>query len=282
MGIIAFEEFEKIYLDNLRKISQFWSRTMQEEMSLHCASWHPDVFNFSIYLDYSSKRYYKAYSDLAKRNNIRSICDIGGLWGVFPITMKQIGYKVTMTESLKYYSDSFDPLFDYIRSQQVQVINYDPFEDSFPVNEIFDAITIMAILEHYPHSLKTFFGNTMRMLKKNGIVFLECPNILYWQKRWGMLTGKSPLPPIETVYNSKIPFIGHHHEMTISELEKIAKFNKLEVQNQYFFNYSIGRKRLPLKYYIRRSRWILIIQAIATYLWPNTSECIAISCIKTH
>lgn len=282
MNILQFQEFDKIYLENLNNILLFCSKEMQTFISLHCSPWRPEKFNFSNYLDHSSKRYYLAYSNIADKGDVTSLCDIGGLFGVFAITMGQLGYEVTMTESLKLYSNAFEGLFDYIKNQNVEIINYEPFENSTQINKRFDAVTAMAIIEHYPHSLKILFNNIIQILNQSGLLFLECPNILYWQKRWGMLRGRTPLVFANDIYNSKVPFTGHHHEMTMTELIMLAELNDLKIYNQFFFNYSIGRHKLPLRYYLRRSRWILTIQAILTSLWPNMSECIAISCRKNH
>lgn len=280
MKILQFHEFDKIYLENLKNVLRFCTSEIQTFISLHCSPWQPDKFNFSNYLDHSSKRYYIAYSNIATNGNLTSLCDIGGLFGVFAITMSQLGYKVTMTESLRFYNNAFHKLFDFIKSKDVKIIDCDPFDNSEMIKNNFDAVTVMAIIEHYPHSLMFLFNNLTQILAPSGLLFIECPNILYWQKRWGMLCGKTPLVSVEDIYNSKTPFTGHHHEMTMTELLKLAELNNLDVQRQFFFNYSIGRHTLPLRYYLRRSRWILTIQAILTFLWPNLSECIAISCRK--
>jgi SAM-dependent methyltransferase len=232
MRSISFQEFKNIYEEKVEAIYKYWTREMQTEMSFYCYGWNPGVFNMRTYLEASVIRYYTAYCAFTKRGGGLTLCDVGGLWGVFPMTLRQLGYEVTLTESLKYYGTSFEGLFDYIRSRGVKIVDYDPFKPG-PVPDQYDVVTVMAVLEHYPHSLRVFMTNMNSMMQPAGALYIEVPNIAYWPKRIGLLRGQTPLAPIQDIYKSEAPFIGHHHEFTISELRDLAELSNLEIVKEF-------------------------------------------------
>jgi len=272
MRSISFQEFKKIYEEKLEAIYKYWTREMQTEMSFHCYGWDPGVFNMRTYLEASVIRYYTAYRAFAKMGGGLTLCDVGGFWGVFPITLRQLGYEVTLTETLKYYGTSFEGLFDSIRAQGVKIVDYDPFKLG-PVPDQYDMVTVMAVLEHYPHSLRVFMTNMKSMMQPTGGLYLEVPNVAYWPKRMSLLRGRTPLVDLENIYKSKTPFIGHHHEFTIAELRKLASWSELEIVREFFFTYSVTGgfwKRL----------WDKPLETTVQLLWPETRECMAVLCQK--
>jgi 2-polyprenyl-3-methyl-5-hydroxy-6-metoxy-1,4-benzoquinol methylase len=177
-----------------------------------------------------------------------------------------------LTESLRYYGTSFDGLFDYIRTQGVRIVDYDPFKPG-PVPHQYDIVTVMAVLEHYPHSLKVFMTNMTSMMLPTGTLYIEIPNIAYWPKRMSLLRGHTPLVDLENIYKSKTPFIGHHHEFTITELRKLVSWSDLEIVREFFYTYSVAEslwKRLRNK----------PLETTVQLLWPETRECMAVLCQK--
>ena len=246
MGTLTFGEFNNIYRDVVGAVLKYWTPQMQEELSKHNIGWVNGSTDFSQYLKCSTIRFYKAYRAFVCARG-QSLCDIGGFLGVFTITLKRLGVEdVYMTESLQYYSNAFDGLFEYIREEGVTIIDFDPFMEHKSLPGRFDMVTTMAVIEHYPHSLKTFMSNLTAMLEDNGRLYIEVPNIAYWPKRIQMLTGKTPLVPVSDIYNSDTPFIGHHHEFTMSELRDLASLNGLKVTTENFYNYSPGSLLKPI------------------------------------
>jgi len=272
MRSIPFQEFKKIYEEKAEAIYKYWTREMQTEMSFHCYGWKPGLFDIRTYLEASVVRYYTAYCAFAERGVGLTVCDVGGFWGVFPITLRQLGYEVTLTESLKYYGTSFEGLFDSIRAQGVRIVDYDPFKPG-PVPGQYDMVTVMAILEHYPHSLKVFMMNMTSMMQPTGGLYIEVPNIAYWPKRINLLWGRTPLVDLENIYKSKTPFIGHHHEFTISELRALAELSNIEIIKEFYYTYSVegGIWKRFLRY---------PLETMVQTTWPNTRECLAILCRK--
>jgi 2-polyprenyl-3-methyl-5-hydroxy-6-metoxy-1,4-benzoquinol methylase len=125
----------------------------------------------------------------------------------------------------------------------------------------------MAILEHYPHSQRTFMHHVRRMLSPGGSLYVEVPNLAYWHKRIGLLLGHSPLPAIEDVYHSDVPFTGHHREFTIHDLRQLARLSGLNIRKEKCYNYSVSASLLRQP-----------AQTLANFLWPATRECLAMLC----
>jgi len=271
MTPLSFKEFDAVYQHSLTEIWQFWNDDMQRELARHCMAWAPGRIDFRQYLRLSSIRFYHAYLALLRTGGA-TVCDVGGFWGVWPVTLRRLGYEVAMTEALKYYGSSFDALFECIRSKGVAIYDFDPFSTDALPDKRFDLITVMAVLEHYPHSLKTFVGNVKAMTVDYGAIFFEAPNIAYWPKRIGMLRGRTPLAAIEDIYNSDVPFIGHHHEFTRAELRDLARLAGLIVLDEYSYCYSLADKnaiKLALRYPVMS----------AVFLLSKTSrECVAMLC----
>lgn len=99
--------------------------------------------------------------------------------------------------------------------------------------ETFDCVCSMDVIEHYPYSLKHYMENLKALAKK--FIFITAPNIAVFHKRLNLLLdGVTPLANITEVYNSAVPFTGHHHEMTMYELEKIAELAELHIVEKMY------------------------------------------------
>jgi len=267
---VSAREFGRVYREALKGVWAHWSPGMQREMAAHCHGWALGRFDFRNYLEASATRFYRAYRALAG-GGVETVCDVGGFWGVFPLALRELGYRVSMTETLRYYSDSFRGLFDHLARRGVEIVDYDPFEPGTPLPGAFDAVTVMAVLEHYPHSLRPFMENVVAGVRPGGRLFLEVPNIAFWPKRVAFLRGRSPITPVGDVYRSAVPFIGHHHEFTMAELRELAELAGLEVLEESYFNYS--PRGGPLKQLLRRP-----VESLAFALVPDSRECLAVLC----
>jgi SAM-dependent methyltransferase len=271
MTKMAFSEFDSVYQDSVSEVWPHWSPTMQTEIARHCIAWSPGRTDFLDYLRVSSIRFYKAYCALADSGG-RSVCDVGGFWGVWPMTLKKLGFDAAMTETLKYYGDAFRPLFEEIEKTGVEIFDYDPFDENAKLPREFDFVTVMAVLEHYPHSLRRLMSNVRRIAALSGRIFLEAPNIAYWPKRIALLRGASPLAELADIYNSEEPFIGHHHEFTIAEMRDLAGLAGLTIIGEDFYNYSLAGKS-TLRLLLRHP-----MMCLAFALSPTSRECIAVVC----
>lgn len=269
---LSFQEFDAIYQESVRVVFEHWTTEMQAELAAHCHAWGPGLYDFKNYLQVSSIRFYKAYRSFAENEDVQKVCDVGGFWGVFPLTLKKLGYEVAMTESLQYYGASFNGLFKCIADHGVTIFDYDPFEPEAALPERFDVITVMAVLEHYPHSLKPFMQNIRSLLKPDGRLYLEVPNLAYWPKRVALLLGRTPQAQISDIFRSEVPFIGHHHEFTIAELRDLARLSGLTILHEDFYNYTLDR--FPKLRTLLRSPLMFLMFP----LLKESRECLAVLC----
>ncbi|HEV2473110.1 MAG TPA: class I SAM-dependent methyltransferase [Chthonomonadales bacterium] len=263
------KEFTAAYQESVAQVVRFWTPEMQTEIASHNIAWAPGKFDFHAYLRASVQRYHRAYSALAGRSG--PVCDVGGFWGVFPLTLRRLGYSVTMTEAMEYYGRSFDPLFEYLAQQDVTISDYDPFTAADGLPGKFDAIFIMAVLEHYPHSLERFMRNVQSGLSEGGLLYVEVPNIAYWPKRIQLLRGRTPCVTIGDIYHSRVPFTGHHHEFTMQELRELARMAGLRVTREEYYNYSGSGIRALLS---------TPVTALAGRFSPSSREVLAVACTQ--
>lgn len=192
-------------------------------------------FDFKQYLDCSVKRFEKAYN-LRKPGKC---LDIGSFFGTFGLTLKRLGFDVTIAEKLEYYKGAFNPLLKFLCGEGLEFHDFDYVNKKLPtLTEEYDTVYCMALLEHLPHSPKLLLENIKRSLKPGGVLILDVPNIAYWPKRMQLLKGETVLPNATDIYKSKPPFIGHHHEYTIKELYALLNLAGFEVQEIQTFNYS--------------------------------------------
>lgn len=269
---LSHAAFDAVYQRNVTAAMPLVTSEMQEQIGKHCYDWRPGRFDFESYLRLSSRRFYECYRALGQGQDLpRRICDIAGFWGVFPVTLKQLGFpSVAMTETLAYYGPAFDTLFDHIRGEGVEILDLDPFAPRTDHSGAFDFISALAVLEHYPHSPADFMENAKRMLAPSGHLYVEVPNVAHILRRISLLLGHSPLSSIESIYLSATPFTGHHHEYTRAELRRLAELSGMPIVAEYAFNYS-G---------ILRNSWKLALVApltlAANALAPTTRECLGI------
>lgn len=272
MEALSFQSFDRIYQEALQTVYEHWTPQMQARIASHNYGWKPGLFDFKNYLQASSTRFYRAYLACAEGGPGQKICDVGGFWGVFPITLKALGYHVSMTEALQYYDDSFDGLFKHIEDKGVEVIDYDPFEPGASLPGRFDVVTVIAVLEHYPHSLRGFMKNILSMMEPGGKLYIEVPNIAWWPKRIALMRGVTPLAPLEMIFKSDTPFIGHHHEFTMPELRRLAELCGLKVVTEDSYNYSPAG---PISFRNAPSR---LISSLAYRLLKDSRECLSVLC----
>lgn len=243
-AVVSRQKFRQTYLRSAEDVLRFWTPEMQTEISRHNVGWRKERTDFKGYLRNSELRYWIAFDMVSRNGVINTWCDIGGFFGAYPLTLRRLGVAVAMTEALRYYSDSFSPLFAYLRQEGVEIIDHDPFEQDAWDGRGFDVVSAMAVLEHYPHSPKRFLEFMRSIVAPTGRLYIEVPNIAFWPRRWALLKGRSPLPSAQDIYQSEVPFTGHHHEYTMQELHQLAALAELRIVEEESFNYSFVGPRI--------------------------------------
>lgn len=144
-----------------------------------------------------------------------------------------------MTEKYEYYAGGFDRIKSYLDRLGVTIFDADPVLAATNLPASFDVVSCMALLEHLADSPRVLFENFRRLLRSGGGLILEVPNLAYWHKRKALLKGETVLCHIESIYRSEVPFIGHHHEYTRSELEWILRTAGFCIERFDSHNYSL-------------------------------------------
>lgn len=273
---VSFERFNSVYQDCVTEVMGYYTPDMQDEMCRHNVAWSAGRTDFEHYLRRSALRFYPLCVSLETRG-AKSVCDVGGFWGVLPLTLKSLGLpSVGMTEALAYYGSAFQPLFQFLEGSGVRVHDFDPFGSHGWNNSRFDFVSMMAVLEHYPHSLQGLMATVDGMIEPGGHLYIEVPNITYLPKRLAMLGGHSPLVGIEDIYHSETPFIGHHHEFTERELVTLCAMSGYSAEQTTAYNYSTDR-RINLSHGPRA-----FVESVGSFLtvapyalWPGVRECVS-------
>jgi hypothetical protein len=101
---------------------------------------------------------------------------------------------------------------------------------------------------------------------------VEVPNIAYWPRRVDLLRGRSPLVPAQVIFESSVPFTGHHHEYTRAELSAVLERAGYGILGCDAYTYSADWGA-SLK-----GRLIDRLGRMVTARWPATNELITVTC----
>lgn len=258
------KEFKKIYFNCLKWVANYINSNLIKVFARNNPGYGRNGFNLIKYYQIEWEEYYQAYKVVYKTIGKKGkICDCGGFLGIFALVMSEIGYKVSIVEAMKYYDDVLDGLYEFMRQKGIDIIDFDMFEteEGFESREYsFDMVCSMAVIEHYPYSLKHYIDN-MKILGKKGYLYITAPNIAVMHKRILFLHGFTPLSDITEIYNSSIPYTGHCHEMTMVEMEKIAELSDCKVIGKYY----------NTSYYYSRG-WRKVLYFICHKLFPEVRE----------
>lgn len=215
-------------------------------ISKHNVGWRKERFDASQYLRDSERRYAKVLKLLPQTQGAR-ILDVGGFLAAFPLTLRRLGYEVTIAEKFDYYGNALDGIAQLLADNDVTVIDKDFTEssDMGSLRDTFDGVTCMAVAEHLAHSPRDLIENIHSVLRPGGDFAFEVPNLAFWPRRYSFFfKGNTVLAPMDDVYHSAIPFTGHHREYTIDDARYVIKQGKFEIVDEYFFNYGINTRNV--------------------------------------
>jgi len=236
--------FASAYGKAVRDVLRFVSNEQLRLVAKHNPGWGPERFDVKAYLDASAVRYANVVEMAEKFHQEQgrrelTLLDVGGFFGAFALTMCRMGWQVTLSEKYSYYGTAFDELRTFLESEGASVWNEDLTEKSDRTSDgRFALVTVLALLEHLPHSPKTLMENVVAETALGGLIVVEVPNIAYWPKRLQFLRGHTVHPPLRDVYDAEIPFTGHHREYTIEELRNILEWMSLDVEELRTLNYT--------------------------------------------
>jgi SAM-dependent methyltransferase len=169
----------------------------------------------------------------APRHRLRH-CDLGGYFGIITAAISGLGYDSELVDSygsLLKETEHRD-LHAWWRRHNIPVHDIDlqtpslrlPFDDAS-----FDVVTLLAVLEHFPHTPRLVLTEIHRILRPDGMLIVDCPNAGAFGVRVGFLMhGEGLWAPISELYFSDIPFPGHSRCYSRGELVQVLQWAGFE------------------------------------------------------
>ena len=262
METLSLRAFDALYQDVVTDVLRLWTPAMQEELIVHCRGWGSGGFDLERHLRGSSIGFHHAYRSVCA--GASGVCDVGGFWGVFPITLRRLGLDAAMIESLRYYGDTFDPLFDHIAGSGVEIIDYDPFIERPTFGARFDAVTVMSGLDRSPSALRWFMENVTALMKPGGMLYIGAPNAAYLPKRVARLLGH--IVPTRARETATHPIADG--EFTLDELHHLAALGGLTVTEEHCHNSS---RPAP-------DGMLSPLESLLLALLKGSRECVGVAC----
>jgi 2-polyprenyl-3-methyl-5-hydroxy-6-metoxy-1,4-benzoquinol methylase len=255
--------FVSVYEQAVRDVLRFVSNEQLRLVAKHNPGWGPGRFDVEAYLNASVIRYANVIEMAEKflqapRGQAFTLLDVGGFFGAFALAMCRMGFRVTLSEKYSYYGTAFDKLRTFLEAEGASVWDEDLTEKRGRIGDgRFALVTVLAVLEHLPHSPKSLMENVVAETAPGGLIVVEVPNIAYWPKRFQFLRGQTVHPPLRDVYEAETPFTGHHREYTTEELTNLLEWMSLDIKELRTLNYTPWPKgnwkqRLLLEWPIQR------------------------------
>lgn len=147
-----------------------------------------------------------------------SVLEIGTFVPVIPLLLAWDGYRVTTVEKLSLYGDALNPMVELLKQHEVTFLNADIMEETFDPG-LFDAVNLLAVVEHLLGSPKNLLARIHGMLRPGGVLVFTVPNQARLVRRLGLLFGGiSVHGDYGDYFESEYPYEGHHREYTRSEV----------------------------------------------------------------
>lgn len=267
----VLENFPAAYREAVDEVMALMPRDLGA-IAKHNAGWRSGNFDPRQYLLDSGSRYLRVLPILLA-SNAKSVLDVGGFMAAFPLTLRRLGFEVSIAEKFGYYDHSLDAIAGRLEGSGVEVIDMDftePGNDMSGLSSRFDAVTCMAVAEHLAHTPKYLLENIRQCLRPGGVFIFEVPNLAFWPRRFSFFfRGNSVLSPISEVYHSAIPFTGHHREYTLDDARYVVRESGFSIASEQTFNYSINAGGLLRK-----------VKYAPAFLFKEWAEVILLDCRK--
>jgi len=198
-------------------------------------------FEWPVYLRCSVARSVRVTAALRHRVPTGArVLDFGSYFGNFSVHCRHQGYQVDAIDSYRFYESAFKGVQDLLRQNGVQVIDFDDvgLDCSGLTADSYDAILCMGVIEHIPHTPRPLLESLKRLLRPQGVLIFDTPNLAYFNNRKRLARGEPILAPIEQQYHTEIPFEGHHREYTEAEVRWMLTAAGFEDIAITLFNYS--------------------------------------------
>ena len=145
-----------------------------------------------------------------------SILDVGAYLGSFALPLARLGFKVTAVDQYDQYGTSFDSVRSFLADSGIETVGL-PDEvtavDLAGTGSYHCAIS-MAVIEHLPHTPRTFIEALCACVGPGGFIAVDTPNLVRWHNREAFREGESIFQDLGHRYWGQPPYRGHHMEFT--------------------------------------------------------------------
>jgi len=166
------------------------------------------------------------------------VLDVGGGLGLFSIGLKIL--KIKKSTIYDDFSDTFnnnDEVKNVLKKYNADCISVNLLDNKiFKNKKKYDVITCFHTIEHFHNSPKNLLIYLSKILKKNGLFILCCPNSNNIKKRLECFFGVYTWSNLEDYFHKDL-FRGHVREPNLSDLVFFAKTMKLKKVKTYGRNF---------------------------------------------
>ena len=235
-------KFPQIASIALTAVDAIWDEVKNQpldELSRHSPSLKG--FDWYGYLRLSAIRVGHAHRALQSAEVYSgNVLDFGSYFGNFTLAFKKSGYDVDALDAYQKYGSSFVPVLDLLKKEGIGILDFDQvgysLEGIAPAS--YDAVLLMGVIEHVPHTPKGLLLALDRILRPGGVLIIDTPNLSYEYNRSSLLSGNSIYCPIQMQFDTEVPFEGHHREYVTEEIIWMLERMGHEVLSIDHFNYS--------------------------------------------
>jgi SAM-dependent methyltransferase len=198
-------------------------------------------YDWRGYLRCSAARVARVAEELSRIPEGARVLDVGAYFGNFTRVAASMGFSVDALDAYRAYGDALRPWTDGLEAAGANPIDFaDVGLDLHGLpDRSYDAVLVMGVLEHVPHSPRQLLRAAHRVLKPGGFIVLDTPNIAYLYNRERLARGESIMPPLASQFDCDPPFEGHHREYTMDEVRWMLERTAFEHVVVDTFNYSL-------------------------------------------
>jgi len=263
----VWKRCKKHFLENSpSQRSHSWEQADEDSLRALNEYFHGSAYRFAMLVSLS-KKYLPHHA---------KILDAGSGHGVLSLALKDAGFDAVASDlhqGLEIFKKESIPYFQW---------HLEAHEAPFPDNS-FDAIILSQTIEHFTFSPLHPLQELIRILRPNGILIIDAPNISCFRNVSRLIRGKSVHWEFKKHYLEQVPetiegipyYDRHNHEYSREDLMDIADFFNLTVEEIDYYSSCNTKKRGKVAILVARVRdvikhWRKGIYAV--YRLPNQNE----------